>query len=282
VTQTLMTGIAFGESPRWHDDRFWFADWAAGEIVAVDLEGRSEVMARLDFPSFQPISFDWLPDGRLLIVSSRDGSLLRQEPDGSLVTHAELRGLSEYAWNEIVVDGHGNAYVNEAGFEFPGGEFAPGTIGLLTADGATRQVADGIAFPNGMAVTADNTTLICAESYGKKLTAFDIGADGGLSNGRVWADLGEGAPDGICIDAEGAVWYADVPNRRCVRVAEGGEVLQTIHLEHGCFACMLGGFDGRTLFMVGQEWGGTSGMGEGPRTGQVLTAEAPAPHAGYP
>jgi sugar lactone lactonase YvrE len=280
--QTVMTGIAFGESPRWHDDRLWFSDWGAQEVVALDLEGRSEVMVRLRFPSFQAICIDWLPDGRLLVVSSRDRLLLRREPDGSLVTHADLSGLSEYGWNEIVVDGRGNAYINEVGFEFPGGEFAPGTIALLTPDGSARQVADGIAFPNGMAVTPDNSTLIVAESYGNKLTAFDIAVDGSLSDGRVWANLDGGVPDGICVDAEGAVWYGDVPNKRCVRVRQGGEVLQTIELDRGCFACMLGGVDRRTLFMVTTEWSGTENMGDGARTGQVLTADAPAPGAGWP
>ena len=154
------------------------------------------------------------------------------------------------------MDGRGNAYVNNIGFDFPGGEFAPGTIALVTPDGSARQVADGVAFPNGMAVTPDNSTLIVAESYGNKLTAFDIAADGSLSNRRVWADLGDGVPDGICLDAENAVWYADVPNKRCVRVREGGEVLQTIELDRGCFACMLGGADGRTLFMMATEWRG--------------------------
>jgi sugar lactone lactonase YvrE len=279
-----MTGLAFGESPRWHDGRLWLADWGARELIAVDLEGNSEVIVRLPFPSFQAICFDWLPDGRLVIVSSRDRVLLLREPDGSLVNHADLSGLSEegHPWNEIVVDGRGNAYINNQGFEFPGGEFAPGIIALLTPDGSTRQVADGIAFPNGMAVASDNPTLICAESYGNKLTAFDIAADGGLSNQRVWADLGDGAPDGICFDAEGAVWYGDVPNKRCVRVREGGEVLQTIELDRGCFACMLGGVDNSTLFMVATEWGGTANMADGPRTGQVLTVEAPAPRAGWP
>jgi len=281
--QTLMTGIAFGESPRWHDDRLWFSDWGAQEVVAVDLEGNGEVMVRVDFPTF-PMCIDWLPDGRLLIVSGRDGLLVRREPDGSLVTHADLSGLAEkgHPWNEIVVDGRGNAYINNQGFEFPGGEFAPGTIALLTPDGSARQVADGIAFPNGMAVTPDNSTLIVAESYGNKLTAFDIAGEGGLSDGRVWADLGDGVPDGICVDAEGAVWYADVPNKRCVRVGEGGEVLQTIDLDRGCFACMLGGADRRTLFLVATEWRGTEHVAEGARTGQVLTTEAPAPGAGWP
>jgi sugar lactone lactonase YvrE len=281
--QTLMTGIAFGESPRWHDGRLWFSDWGAQEVVAVDLEGRSEVVARVGFPAF-PMCIDWLPDGRLLIVSARDGLLLRMEPDGSLVTHADLSGLADrtHPWNEIVVDGRGNAYINNQGFEFPGGEFASGTIALLTPDGPARQVADGFAFPNGMAVTPDNSTLIVAESYGNRLTAFDIAADGGLSNGRVWAALDTGVPDGICVDVEGAVWYGDVPNKRCVRVREGGEVLQTIELDRGCFACMLGGVDRRTLFLVATEWRGIEHMAEGTRTGQVLTAEAPAPGAGWP
>ena len=151
-----------------------------------------------------------------------------------------------------------------------------------TALGSARQVADSVAFPNGMAVTPDNSTLIVADSYGRELTAFDIAADGGLSTRRAWAGLGDGVPDGICIDAEGAVWYGDVPNRRCVRVAEGGEVLQRIELDRGCFACALGGPEGRTLFMMAQEWNGPEGMGKGPRTGRVLTAEASAPHAGFP
>jgi len=219
----------------------------------------------------------------MLIVSGPEGLLLRMEPDGSLVTHADLTDLSNKGWNEIVVDGRGNAYVNGAGFDLMGGgAFAPGIVALLTADGSAQQVADGIAFPNGMAVTANNSTLIVADSYGKELTGFDIDANGGLTNRRAWADLGDGVPDGICIDAEGAVWYGDVPNRRCVRVAEGGEVLQTIELDRGCFACMLGGPDSRTLFMMAQVWSGPEDMGKEPRTGQVLTADAPAPHAGFP
>src|SRR4051794_27255154 len=276
--QVLMSGIAFGESPRWHDGRLWFSDWGAQEVVAVDLEGSSEVMVRVDFPSF-PMCIDFLPDGRLLVVSARKGLLLRRERDASLVTHADLSGLAEkrQPWNEVVVDGRGNAYINNQGFDFPGGDFAPGTIAVLTPDGSARQVADGIAFPNGMAVTPDNSTLICAESYGKRLTAYDIAADGGLSNRRVWADLGDGVPDGICIDADGAVWYADVPNKRCARVSEGGQVLQTIQLDRGCFACMLGGADDSTLFMVAQEWRGPANMQDGAQTGQVLTARAPAP-----
>ena len=277
--QTLMTGIAFGESPRWHDDRLWFSDWGAQEVIAVDLEGNSEVMFRM--PSF-PFCIDWLPDARLLIVSAHDRLLLRREPDGSLVTHADLSSLSNHPWNDIAVDGRGNAYIGNIGFDFPGGEFAPGILALVTPDGSVRQVAKGVAFPNGIVVTPDNSTLIVAESYGNRLTAFDIAADGSLSNRRMWANLGDGVPDGICLDAEGAVWYGDVPNKRCVRVRVGGEVLKTIALDRGCFACMLGGPDRKTLFMVVQEWGGMESTAEEARTGQVLTAPAPAPGAGWP
>jgi len=221
--QILMTGLMFGESPRWRDGRFWVSDWVAHEVIAVDLEGNSEVIVRE--PSI-PLCIDFLPDGRLLMASGR--RILRREPDGSLATHADLTSLSDLGWNEIVADGRGNAYVNTAGFDLMGGaKFAPGTVALVTPDGSARQVAGGVAFPNGMAVTPDNSTLIVAESYGRRLTAFDIAADGGLSNRRVWADLGDGVPDGICLDAENAVWYADAPNKRCVRVSEGGNVLQS-------------------------------------------------------
>ncbi|HLW90402.1 MAG TPA: SMP-30/gluconolactonase/LRE family protein [Roseiarcus sp.] len=235
----LIGDVVLGESPRWRDNRLWFSDWGARQLIAVDLEGRREVILRL--PAF-PFCFDWLPSGELLIANERH--ILRLKPDGALSTYAELGGLSDKAWNEIVVDGRGAAYVNNIGFDFPGGAFKPGIVAVVTPDGKTRQVADGVAFPNGMAVTPDNATLIVAESYGKKLTAFDISADGGLSNRRVWADLGDGVPDGIALDAEGAVWYADVPNKRCVRVREGGEVLETIILDRGCFSCALGGPDG--------------------------------------
>ena len=276
--QVLMTGIALGESPRWHAGRLWFSDWGAQELIAVDMNGRSEIVARVS--SF-PFCMDWLPDGRLLIVSASERRLLRREPDGSLATYADLAGLSEYPWNEIVVDGRGNAYVNNIGFDFPDGQVAPGIVALVTPDRSVRQVADGVEFPNGMVVTPDNTTLIVAESYGRRLTAFDITADGGLANRRVWADV-DGFPDGICLDAENAIWYADVPNRRCVRVREGGDVLQTIDLDRGCFACMLGGADRRTLFMIANEWGGPGAMVGGARTGQVLVVEVPVPGDGWP
>ena len=278
--RTLMTGIAFGESPRWHDDRLWFADWGTQEIIAVDLEGNSEVVVRLSFPSFQPICFDWLPDGRLLVVSAGDGLLLRLESDGSLVTHAELGDLAD-GFNEIVVDGRGNAYVNGGNFDFAtGGGAHSGVVALVRPDGTARQVADDIVFGNGMAIAEGGSTLIVAESWARRLSAFDIARDGGLSNRRVWADLGDSPPDGICTDAEGAVWYGDVPNKRCTRVREGGRVLQTIELDRGCFACALGGSDRRTLFMVTRVWGGPETMTDEERTGRILTTRTSVPGAG--
>ena len=278
--ETLLNGLGFGESPRWHQRRLWFSNWGTQEVAAVDEQGNKEVMVRV--PTTIPFSIDWLLDGRLLVVSGPEGLLLRREEDGTLVTHADLRSLCG-GCNEIVVDGRGNAYVNGGGFNLMKGEkYAPGAIVLVAPDGSARKVADEIAFPNGMAVTADNCTLIIAESYGKRLTAFDIGGDGSLSNRRVWADLGDGVPDGICIDVEMAVWYADVPNKRCVRVKEGGEVLQTVQLDRGGFACTLGGADKKTLFIMAAEWHGAAKMMDGAGTGQVLRVEAPAAGAGWP
>lgn len=276
--RVLLSGRGLVESPRWHGDRLYFSDWSSGEVLAVDLTGRAEVVARVES---LPLCTAWLPDGRLVIVSSSRGLLLRREPDGSLVTHADL---CRPGWNDIVVDGRGNAYVNRIGFNpMAGEEPKPGFVALVGPDGSVHDVADDIAFPNGMAVTADNSTLIVADSYRHCLAAFDIGADGGLAGRRVWAELGEGTPDGICVDAEGAVWYADVPNRRCVRVAEGGAVSRTVELDRGGFACALGGPGATTLFIVAAEW---RGMGEpspvSPGSGQVLAVPVDVPGAGWP
>src|SRR5580704_148847 len=276
--RTLLTGRGLVESPRWHGDRLYFSDWSAGEVLAVDLAGHSEVIARV---KSLPLCTAWLPDGHLVIVSSPDGRLLRLETDGSLVTHADL---GRPGWNDIVVDGRGNVYVNGAGFNpMAGEEFRPGSVYVVTADGAVRQVADDIAFPNGMTVTADNSTLIVADSYRHSLVVFDIGADGSLSRRRIWADLGDGAPDGICSDEQDAVWYADVPNQRCVRVAEGGMILQTVELDRGGFACMLGGPGRATLFIVSATWQGMSSEElVAPGTGQVLATDVDVPGAGWP
>jgi sugar lactone lactonase YvrE len=273
--RTLLTGRGLVESPRWHDDRLYFSDWSAGEVVAAGLDGTSEVIARVR--SF-PLCTAWLPDDRLLIVSSQDGRLLSWRPGADPVFYADL---GRPGWNDIVADGRGNAYVNRVGFDpTAGGEFKPGFVHLVTPDGTVREVADDIAFPNGMAVTADNGTLIVADSYRHHLVAFDIDADGGLSGRRIFADLGDAAPDGICVDAENAVWYADVPHQRCVRVAAGGTVLQTVDVDRGCFACVLGG---RSLFIVAAQWQGmTQPEPVVPGSGQVLVTEVEVSGAGWP
>jgi sugar lactone lactonase YvrE len=280
-TRVLTAGLTFGEQPRWHQGRLWLSDWGRQEVIAVDLDGNREVVLRA--PSF-PCCVDWLPDGRLLVVSGREGLLLRQDPDGSLATHGNMTGLSDPPpGNELVVDPRGWAYVNGGGFDLmAGAEFRPGIVAMIGPDGTARRVADELYFPNGMLIMPGGQTLIVAESYARRLTAFDIDTDGSLSNRRVWADLGDGVPDGICADADDAVWYADVPNKRCVRVREGGKTIEIVDLDRGCFACALGGPDRDTLFIVATEWTGPDGMFKGPPTGQVLTVRAPAPGAGWP
>ena len=178
-----------------------------------------------------------------------------------------------------MADDRGNAYVNTIGFDFPGGEFAPGLAVLVTPEGGVHQVAGDLAFPNGMAISADGATLIVAESYANCLTAYDIGDDGGLGNRRVWAQTPGDHPDGICVDAEGAVWYADVGNQRCVRIREGGAVLDTVGLDRGAFACALSRGEDPRLFVVGQTWNGARSPHP---TGQVVAFPAPAPGAGRP
>jgi sugar lactone lactonase YvrE len=239
----------------------------------VTTSGEIDRIARLAPPTL-PFSIDWLPDGRLLLVDGLRRLLLRLDPDGGLFAVAELTSLGNGAANELVVDGDGNAYVN-------GGA---GSVIRVTPDGNVRRVADGLKFPNGMALLDDDRTLIVADSHAQALLAYEIQGDGSLSAGRVWAEL-EYAPDGICADSDGAIWTATVPGRRCIRVREGGEVVDTITADRGCFACMLGGPDGRTLFVAAAEWRGMDALAkDGPgKTGQLLAApHQAAPHAGRP
>lgn len=268
----VLEDLVFGESPRWQDGRLWVSDWGAGEVLSV-VDGRASVEARV---KSMPMCIDFLPDGRLLVVSAAEGLLLRREADGSLVTHADL-GAS---CNDIVVDDHGNAFVNCVNFEFPGGEFRPGYVLRAGAAGDVERVAEGFAFPNGMAITADGRTLLVAESYAEQISACTIGADGGLSERRVWAATPGDHPDGICLDADGAAWYADVGNRRCVRVREGGDVLAVVELDRGAFACVLSRTADPMLYVVGQEWRGPDEVAG--RTGRVVAFPAPAPGAGHP
>jgi sugar lactone lactonase YvrE len=287
----VLTDRAYLEGPRWHDDRIWVSDFYRHEVVSLTEDGQ-DLRVEADVPH-QPSGLDWLPDGRLLIVpknSSPDRRLLRQEPDGTVVPHADLTGLPS-GFNELVVDGRGNVYVNGADFDFlsfmktldrtdqtplherPG--FVPGYIALITPDGTARQVAGDIAFPNGMVVTPDNRTLIISESFAGCLTAFDIVEDGGLSNRRRWAEgLG---PDGITMDRDGAIWTSNGATA-AIRVREGGEILDRVELDRWPFALMLGG---DTLFIMAARWNPQDPFG-GERTGQVLTVPAPAPAAGWP
>jgi sugar lactone lactonase YvrE len=284
-TQVLLSGFGMGESPRWHDGRLWFSSWGTDEIVAVDLDGNSEVIGPGGGGSGW--AADWLPDGRMLVTG---GELVRVEADGSRVPHADLSRFSTHGWSEITVDGRGNVYVDSINFDWTdfeqiiGSGQAPGKMALVTPEGDAREVADGLAFPNGMVVSPDNGMLIVAESFARRLTAFDIAADGSLSNRRVWADV---TGDGICLDADGAVWCSDVTadgGGVVLRVREGGEVLDRIEIDRPCFACMLGGDDGKTLFMVVQKWFGPDRVDEliEAKTGRILTARVDVPHAGYP
>ncbi|HET6713061.1 MAG TPA: SMP-30/gluconolactonase/LRE family protein [Actinomycetota bacterium] len=274
-----------GESPRWHDGRLWFSDWGTNEILAVDLDGNTEVVGSGGGGSGWAVN--WLPDGRMLVTGAE---LMRVEPDGTRVRHADLSPISPHGWSEMTVDGRDHIYVNSINFDFAyfmdvlGAGETPGKIALVTPDGDAREVADDLAFPNGMVVTPDNRTLIVAESFARRLTAFSIGADGDLSNRRVWAAV---TGDGICLDADGAVWCSDVgPDEMGVvlRVRQGGEVLDRIELDRSCYACMLGGEDGKTLFMVVAKWFGPDRIDEliQAKTGQVLTARVDVPHAGWP
>ena len=271
--KVVLEGLGIPESPRWRDGRLWFANWIGQQIIAFDpLTAETETV---DAPTEQQMgwSIEWLPDGRMLATGDE---LRRREPDGSWVVHAENAG-----GNEIVVDGRGNVYTNGQDFDFSGGEeFKPGFIKLVTPDGTVQEVATEIRFPNGMVVTPDDKTLIVSESFAGELTAFDIDDDGGLSNRRTFAaDLG---PDGICLDAEGAVWVS-TGGSSVVRVAEGGEILQTIEIgEHRApFALALGGSE---LFVMTAEWHLDQEVGEnlgrlreGPRTGQVLAYPVDVP-----
>lgn len=277
----LLTGLTMVESARWHDGRLWFAHWGAGEVLAVDVEGRVEKMA--DGPRMMGWAVDWLPDGRLITTGP---AVTRHESHGQSVVHRARGG------NEIVIDPHGHMYVDGFDFDFLGGGAPePGWIDLVAPDGSSRRVAGDLEFPNGMVVTPDGATLVVAESFAGRLTAFDIGDDGSLTGRRVWADgLG---PDGICIDSESGIWaqtadtaaHSDDPRApagACVRVLEGGEITHRVETELACFACALGGPGGRTLFLLCNEFEGVDRMAavQARRSATIYATEAPVRGAG--
>jgi sugar lactone lactonase YvrE len=243
----VLDRLAFPEGPRWHDGRLFFSDQHDRRVYSMDAAGNAETV--VEVPQ-QPSGLGWLPDGRMLIVSMLDRRVLRLE-GGTLVEHADLSELAAGECNDMVVDSIGRAYVGNFGFDMYAGEEARETcIVLVERDGSTRVAADGIAFPNGTVITPDGRTLIVGESYAGRLSAFTISADGSLGDRRLFAQLKGAIPDGICLDAEGAVWVACPLTGRVLRVKDGGEVLDEIKVTNDfAYACMLGGDDRRTLYM---------------------------------
>ncbi len=276
---TLLDDLVFPEGPRWRDGRLWFSDMHAQEVVAVTPGGEREVVARV--PN-NPSGLGWLPDGRMLIVSMDDRRLLRQEAGGSLVEHADLSALATGRCNDMIVDASGRAYVGHFGFDLHARtEFREASLLAVTPDGQVTLAAPALRFPNGAVITPDGGTLVVAETFGRRLTAFDIGDDGALSNRRVWAELGV-PPDGICLDAEGCIWVAVPRPGGFLRVAEGGDVRARVDLEGwGGYACMLGGEEGRTLFLL-EALTATPEEMSGRGNGRIRTMEVDAPRAGLP
>jgi sugar lactone lactonase YvrE len=253
LAAVVREGIYFGEGPRWHDGRLWYSDFFGHCVHALAQDGRDEVVLRLDA---QPSGLGWLPDGQLLIVSMTDHQVLRLAPDGSVTVHADVSEFARHRSNDMLVDRTGRAYVGNFGFDPevgpPGNTPVPTSLTRVDPDRRVARAADGLLFPNGMALLPGHATLIIAETYGARLTAFDVAADGTLSGRRVWADLrGTGIyPDGICLDAGLAVWVAAAAQPLCVRVREGGEILEQAQFSQNCFACALGGEDRRTLYAM--------------------------------
>ncbi len=253
----IADGLYFGEGPRWHDGRLWFSDFYDHAVKSMDPAGSVRTELEIDD---QPSGLGWLPDGRLLIVSMRRRQVLRVDADGVKV-HAELGAVATFHCNDMVVDRHGRAYVGNFGFDLDHALHARGVEGVLAdhataslarvdPDGSVHTAATGMHFPNGSAITADGKVLVVAETLALRLAAFDIAADGTLSNQRVWAPVGMRAPDGICMNRDGHVWIANAIGPECVLFAPGGEVIATVETDQPCFACALGGTDGRTLYML--------------------------------
>src|SRR5262245_43304067 len=249
-TRVLLDGLLFAEGPRWRAGKLWFSDMHAHCVMTVDLAGRAETV--VEVPG-QPSGLGWLPDGRLLVVSMTDRRLLRLDA-GGLTVVADLSALASFHCNDMVVDALGRAYVGNFGFDLHArAPFAPAVLVLVPSDGPPRVVAEDLAFPNGCVITPDGRTLIVGESGASRLTAFTIGPDGSLAERRVWATLGKAVPDGICLDAEGAIWVASPVGNEVLRVRAGGVVVDRVRVSTVPFACMLGGPDRRTLFVATAE-----------------------------
>jgi len=294
IFKTLLDGLSFTECPRWRDGRLYFSDRYTRGILAVSIDGSVETYARTDG---LPAGIGFLPDGRLLICSMRDRKVFRRELDGAIVEHSDLSALAAGYLNDMLVDEEGRAWVGNFGFDLFAGEPACSTALISVApEGTPAIAAHDLAFPNGTVLTPDRRTLIIAETMANRLTAFTVSA-GILSERRTWASFGdppattdvgkilEGAavaPDGICLDAEGAIWVADVLNRRVIRVIEGGSIVKELETGEMCaFACMLGGDDGRALFVCAAPTFDETEAAAHHRS-SILVATVEVPHAGLP
>lgn len=276
--QTLLDGLRFPEGPRWHEERFWFSDMHAGRVIVASMDGASETV--VEVPG-EPSGLGWLPDGRLLVVSMQDRRLLRLDPEG-LTEVADCSPHASYHCNDMVVDAQGRAYVGNFGFDLHAGESpVPANLILVHPDGRTEVAAKDLRFPNGTVITPDGKTLIVGESFGGCLTAFDVAEDGTLHGRRPWAQLEGAVPDGICLDAEGAIWVASpIGGGGVLRVREGGEVLERVAVEHEAFACMLGGPERRTLFICTAPDSNPAKTGD--CRGRIEIVEVDVPGAGLP
>jgi len=287
--RTLVDGVYFGEGPRWRDGRLWFSDFYAHAVKSVSPEGDLRTEFSIDD---EPSGLGWLPDGDLLVVSMEQRRLLRRSPDGEIRLHADLSKIASWHCNDMVVDAAGRAYVGNFGFDLHDelekrgdesviAEHGTARLAFVDADGTVREAAADMHFPNGSVITPDGKTLIVGETLAGCLTAFDIGPGGELAHRREWASLWPRIPDGICLDAEGAVWVANPIAHECFRVAEGGEVLEVIETSLPCYACMLGGDDGRMLFMLVAPSSLPSEVAATPR-GRIEIATVEVPHVGLP
>ena len=276
---TVLTGVDFGEGPRWHDGRLWFSDFYRGGVYTLDGEGHEELQLKLDD---RPSGLGWMPDGTMLVVSMVNRCVLAIGPDGETRTHADLSGFATGFCNDMVVAADGTAYVGNFGFDSEsGGKFATAMLIRVSPEGEVSEAAADLMFPNGAVITPDGSTLIVGETYGSQYTAWDIAVDGTLSNRRLWATVEGSAPDGCCLDAEGGIWMADFIGGRVARVVEGGEITDEIATGEHAVACMLGGDDRRTLYILRSPSSDPRVL-RGKGLSAILTARVAVPGAGLP
>ena len=288
ATRVLAEGIYFGEGPRWHEGRLWFSDFFAHAVKSVSLTGDLRTEFEIDD---QPSGLGWMPDGSMLVVSMKKRQVLRRARDGKIAIHADLNGIATFHCNDMVVDTTGRTYVGNLGFDLDAALAARGVESVLadhptaklacvSPTGAVTVAATDMHFPNGAVITPDGNTLIVGETFGGCLTAFDIGADGKLGNRRVWASTMPRVPDGIALDAKGNIWIANPIAPECALISQGGQVLHVINTDQPCYACMLGGDDGRTLFMLTAP--PLAPEGDASPKGKLLIAKVDVGHAGRP